>query len=350
MTDTVAEPRSEATLMEVHDLTQEFSVRVRETGRRAVVRAVGGVSFTMFEHETLGIVGETGCGKSTLARSIMQSPRPKSGTVSVRGVELTAIRGRELREVYRHVQMVFQDPFGSIDPKFTVRQAIEEPMIGLKVGSNASRALRVNEIMELVGLSPTRHGDRRAHQLSGGQCQRVAIARALSISPDVLICDESVSSLDVLIQAQILNLFGRLREELGISYLFISHDLAVVKQISDRVAVMHLGKFCEVAPTDLLFSQPLHPYTATLLAANPSIDPRRRNAHVEEVIGEPPSPIDPPSGCSFRTRCPYAQERCSLEEPPLRELAPGHSVACHFPLLPGVPRVPSGPNAIASVA
>jgi oligopeptide/dipeptide ABC transporter ATP-binding protein len=317
-----------APVLAVRDLVQEFGVP------GGVVHAVSGVSFDVWPGETLGIVGETGSGKSTLARSVLQAPRPKSGSVRLRGVELTGLRGSRLLAARRDMQMVFQDPFGSLDPKWRVRDIVAEPLIAYRVGGHGSsgRAARrrlVDQTLELVGLDPAGHGNCRPRELSGGQAQRVAIARALTLSPSLIVCDEPVSSLDVLIQAQVLNLFERLRTELGLSYLFIAHDLSLVKQVSDRVAVMYLGKLCEAGPAESVYRAPLHPYTKALLDAIP--DPAARRA-TATVRGEPPSPVDPPSGCRFRTRCARAAERCAAAEPVLREQAAGHAVACHFPL------------------
>jgi oligopeptide/dipeptide ABC transporter ATP-binding protein len=313
-------------LLSVTNLVHEF----RTTG--GVVHAVSGVSFDVWPGETLGIVGETGSGKSTLARSVLQAPRPTSGSVIFRGAELTTLHGTRLLRARRHLQMVFQDPFGSLDPKWVVRDLVEEPLIAYRAGGRAARRERVDEVLELVGLDPAGHGRRRPRQLSGGQAQRVAIARAIALNPALIICDEPVSSLDVLIQAQVLNLFERLRTELGLSYLFIAHDLALVKQVSDRVAVMYLGKLCEVGPGETVYTEPLHPYTRALLDSVPGTDHVTRRPPTT-ISGEPPSPIHPPSGCRFRTRCPRAAELCAAEEPPLRELATGHTVACHFPLV-----------------
>jgi oligopeptide transport system ATP-binding protein len=257
------------------------------------------------------------------------------------------LRGRRLVAARRDVQMVFQDPFGSLDPKWRVRDIVAEPLIAYQAGDRATRRHRVDEVLDLVGLDPRRHGNRRPRELSGGQAQRVAIARAVALSPALVICDEAVSSLDVLIQAQVLSLFEQLRTELGLSYLFIAHDLALVKQVSDRVAVMYLGKLCETGPSESIYRNPLHPYTRALLDAIPSPeppDPGTRRAAVA-VIGEPPSPVHPPSGCRFRTRCPRAQQRCAAEEPALRELAAGHAVACHFPLAAATPAEHAEPAA-----
>jgi oligopeptide/dipeptide ABC transporter ATP-binding protein len=320
-------------VLEVRDLVQEFPVP------GGVVHAVSGVSFDVWPGETLGIVGETGSGKSTLARALLQAPRPTSGSVRLRGTELVTLRGRRLLATRRDMQMVFQDPFGSLDPKWRVRDIVAEPLIAYRVcAGRADRRQLVDQTLELVGLDPAVHGGRRPRELSGGQAQRVAIARALTLSPSLIICDEPVSSLDVLIQAQVLNLFERLRAELDLSYLFIAHDLALVKQVSDRVAVMYLGKLCEVGPGESVYRTPLHPYTRMLLDSVPNskrIPGSKRAAGRQAIQGEPPSPVHPPSGCRFRTRCPRAVQRCAAEEPELRELATGHAVACHFPLATG---------------
>jgi oligopeptide/dipeptide ABC transporter ATP-binding protein len=316
-------------LLTVRDLVHEF----RTTS--GIVHAVSGVSFDVIPGETLGIVGETGSGKSTLARAVLQAPRPTSGSVIFRGMDLTRLHGTRLLQARRHLQMVFQDPFGSLDPKWVVRDLVEEPLIAYRAGGRAARRQRVSEVLELVGLDPAAHGRRRPRELSGGQAQRVAIARAIALNPALIICDEPVSSLDVLIQAQVLNLFERLRTELGLSYLFIAHDLALVKQVSDRVAVMYLGKLCEAGPGETVYREPLHPYTRALLDSIPNTDPKDPAAPRASatISGEPPSPVHPPSGCRFRTRCPRAQDICAAEEPAMRELAAGHTVACHFPLV-----------------
>ena len=323
-------------LLSVRDLVQEFVVRGAGGTKGGVVQAVSGVSFDIMPGETLGIVGETGSGKSTLARAVLQAPRPKSGSVTFRGADLTRLRGTRLLAARRHMQFVWQDPFGSLDPKWRVRSIVEEPLIAYKDGDRAARRKRVDELLDLVGLDPERYASRHPRELSGGQAQRVAIARAVALNPSLLICDEAVSSLDVLIQAQVLNLFERLRRELGLSYLFIAHDLALVKQVSDRVGVMYLGMFCEVGPGELVYKQPLHPYTRALLDSIPSTEPGAGRA-TATIKGEPPSPIDPPSGCRFRARCPRATDQCALEVPPPRELAPGHLVACHHPLTEPAP-------------
>jgi oligopeptide/dipeptide ABC transporter ATP-binding protein len=323
----------ERPLLEVRDLVQEFEVRGMGGVRSGVVHAVSGVSFALSQGETLGLVGETGSGKSTLARAVLQAPRPKSGEVLLEGEDLVKLRGRPLVRARRNVQMVFQDPFGSLDPTWRVNQIVEEPLLAFGLGSRTQRRGRVAEVLERAGLDPVRFGSRRPRELSGGQAQRVAIARALAPDPALIICDEAVSSLDVLIRAQVLNLFERLRAELGLSYLFIAHDLSLVKQVSDRVAVLYLGKLCEIGPAEALYCEPLHPYTAALLSAIPSPDPAAPQPSVAQTLrGEAPSPLDPPSGCRFRTRCPRARDLCAAQEPPLRRLGEDHYAACHFPL------------------
>lgn len=320
-------------LLEVRHLVQEFPIRNAGGVKGGMLQAVSDVSFTLNVGESLGIVGETGSGKSTLARSILQVPPPKSGQVIFDGFDLVKLRRRKMERLRRHMQMVFQDPYGSLDPKWKVADIVAEPLVAYKVGDRHQRYERVGRLLEMVGLDPQVHGARRPGQLSGGQAQRVAIARAIALNPRLVICDEAVSSLDVLVQAQVLNLFESLRKELGLAYLFIAHDLALVKQVSDRVMVMYLGKVCETGPSDLLYEEPLHPYTLALLKSIPEPDPGTERVRTRDVIsGELPSPLRPPSGCRFRTRCPRAQDRCAVEVPELRTLRPGHQVACHFPL------------------
>jgi oligopeptide/dipeptide ABC transporter ATP-binding protein len=312
---------------------------------------VSDVSFELHAGETLGIVGETGSGKSTLARSVIQAPPPKQGAVIFQGKDLVGLPRRAMKPVRRNLQMVFQDPFTSLDPKWTVSRIVEEPLIAYALGSRRERRERVSSLLELVGIDPASYGGRHPRELSGGQCQRVAIARALVLEPKLILCDEPVSSLDVLVQAQVLNLFEKLRSELGLSYLFIAHDLALVKQVSDRVAVMYLGKLCEIGPVRDIYRQPLHPYTLALLASIPDPAPRAGKRGTRSVIsGELPSPLNPPSGCRFRTRCPRAQERCAAQVPELRPLGDdGHLVACHFPLSDGS-GAPAGGQARAEPA
>ena len=330
--DNAATPGSDL-LLEVRHLVQEYVLRDYGGTKGGVLQAVSDVSFEVHAGETLGIVGETGSGKSTLARSVIQAPPPKHGEVIFEGTDLVRLPHRAMKSVRRHLQMVFQDPFTSLDPRWTVSRIVAEPLIAYSVGSRRERRERVGALLDLVGLEPARYGARHPRALSGGQAQRVAIARALVLEPKLILCDEPVSSLDVLVQAQVLNLFEKLRAELGLSYLFIAHDLAMVKQVSDRVAVMYLGKLCEVGPVRAIFSEPLHPYTLALLDTIPSPEPPARKRDVASVIsGEPPSPLDPPSGCRFRTRCPRAAELCAAEVPQLRALGDGRQVACHFPL------------------
>jgi peptide/nickel transport system ATP-binding protein len=314
-------------LLRVAHLVVEFRAQ------RGTVHAVSDVSFDVVAGETLGLVGESGCGKSTTGRAIVQLPRPTSGSVQFQGDELTHMRSKSLRTVRPHLQMIFQDPISSLNPRRRVFDIIAEPLAiaGIKDGVRP----KVYELMEAVGLDPDA-GERRPHQFSGGQCQRISVARALMRDPSVLICDEPVSALDVSVQAQILNLLEDMKTRYGLTLIFIAHDLAVVKNVSDRVAVMYLGKLCELAPSDELYLAPRHPYTAALLTAIPVPDPSRRSEgnglRPATVTGDLPSPLDPPSGCRFRTRCPRAADRCAEEEPVMRELGPGHFAACHFPL------------------
>ncbi|RBY82591.1 peptide ABC transporter ATP-binding protein [Geodermatophilus sp. TF02-6] len=331
-------------LLRARNLVQEFPARAAGGVKGGVVHAVSNVSFDIYPGETLGVVGETGSGKSTLARSVIQAPRPKSGAVEFQGRDLMTLRRRDLKQARRQMQMVYQDPFGSLNPRWRVTELVEEPLRGYGEGNADSRRRRVAELLDLVGLDPSQYGRRRPFELSGGQCQRVAIARAIALDPALVIADEAVSSLDVLIQAQVLNLFEKLRRELDLSYLFIAHDLAMVKQVSDRVAVMYLGQLAEIGPAQDIYRRPLHPYTAALLESIPRVDPVTGTAHKPTALpGEPPSPIDPPSGCRFRTRCPRSQLRCAEVDPVLEERLPGHQVACHFPLDLPDPAMPPGP-------
>ncbi len=321
-------------LLSVRDLEHEFGVQHPGRPGRIALRAVRGVSFDVDRGETLGLLGESGSGKSTLARAVLQEPRPTRGEVRFEGQDLTRLRWRKLLERRRSIQMIFQDPFASLNPRWTVASIVEEPLVGHRIGESRERKSRVAEALELVGLPLGTYGRRAPRELSGGQCQRVAIARALTSRPALLVCDEAVSSLDVLVQAQVLDLFEELRAELGLSYLFISHDLAIVKQVSDRVAVLHLGKICEIGPAESLYREARHPYTAALVD---SVRRRRASPGAQEkpvvrLAGELPSPLCPPSGCSFRTRCPRAQELCVAKEPALEAASGNHLVACHFPL------------------
>ncbi|HXH81955.1 MAG TPA: dipeptide ABC transporter ATP-binding protein [Candidatus Tectomicrobia bacterium] len=314
----------------MRDLVKHFHVGGGLFGGPAgVVRAVDGVSFSIRRGETLGLVGESGCGKTTTGRCILLLERPTSGRVIFEGRELTRLSDAELRAVRRRIQVIFQDPYSSLNPRMTVGQIIAEPMAvhGIERDARARRA-RVVDLLRRVGLLP-QHADRYPHQMSGGQRQRVGIARALAVDPALIVCDEPVSALDVSIQAQIINLLEDLQAELGLTYLFIAHDLAVVRHISDRVAVMYLGKIVEVADRRDLYENPRHPYTQALLAAVPIPDPEleaRRNRTV--LAGEVPSPLKPPPGCVFHPRCPVAIDRCRTDAPQLREVSAGHSAAC----------------------
>ena len=322
---------AEATpLLSVNDLVVSF-----KKGRQTV-QAVAGVSFDVFEGETLGLVGESGCGKSTTGRALIRIEEPTSGTVRVGDVEITSLHRKALREARTNIQMIFQDPISSLNPRRLVKDVVAEPLDIWGTQTGEERAATVRQMLEAVGLDPDVAGDRYPREFSGGQCQRISIARALVMKPKVLICDEMVSALDVSVQAQILNLVEDLKARYGLTLVFIAHDLAVVKNVSDRVAVMYLGRLCEIAPSDELYSRPAHPYTEALLSAVLEPDPSKEHSHVT-LSGEPPSPIDPPSGCRFRTRCPKAEERCAAEVPELREIATGHQVACHFPLVRTAP-------------
>jgi oligopeptide transport system ATP-binding protein len=319
-------------LLEVSGLVKHFPVGGGFLGRaEGLVRAIDGVSFEIRRGETLGLVGESGCGKTTTGRCILQLERPTRGRIAFEGRELTELSDEDLRRVRRHMQVIFQDPYSSLNPRMTVGQILEEPLKVHGIVPDADRrAARVGELLSQVGLLP-QHADRYPHQLSGGQRQRVGIARALAMEPSLIVCDEPVSALDVSIQAQIINLLEELQEKLGLTYLFIAHDLSVVRHISDRVAVMYLGKIVELADRQALYEDPLHPYTRALLSAVPIPDPQLE-AHRERIVlrGEVPSPLNPPSGCVFHPRCPIAVDRCAAEIPPLREIKPGHWAACHL--------------------
>jgi peptide/nickel transport system ATP-binding protein len=317
----------------VRGLKKHFEIGRRSFGGpRTMVRAVDGVDFQVGKGETLGIVGESGCGKSTTARLLMHLIRPDEGALIFDGDEVEGVRGISVRELRQNMQMVFQDSYASLNPRLTILDSIAygPKVAGMSKGQARARA---TSLLRMVGMEPGTFGQRYPHELSGGQRQRVNIARALAMAPRVLILDESVSALDKSVEAQVLNLLRQLKRELGLTYIFISHDLNVVRYISDRVLVMYLGQVVESGPVDAIYGSPRHPYTAALLSSRPSMDPRRR-IEKPPLSGDPPNPIDPPSGCRFRTRCPHAQDRCAAVAPALApSLADGeHLAACHFPL------------------
>jgi peptide/nickel transport system ATP-binding protein len=315
-------------LLRVENLVVEFKV-----ARKGVVSAVSNISFDVAEGETLGLVGESGCGKSTTGKAIMQLPPPTRGSVRLDGVELTELRGEALRRARPGFQMIFQDPISSLNPRRNVAEIIQEPLNVWKLGSSDERAAKVQELLGAVGIDPEAAATRKPFEFSGGQCQRISIARAVITDPRVIICDEPVSALDVSVQAQILNLLEDMKERYRLTMVFVAHDLAVVKNVSDRVAVMYLGKMCEIGPPDTMYRAPAHPYTAALLAAIPIPDPDIDPAATEHLGGELPSPLAPPSGCRFRTRCPRAHEVCAQVEPQMQKVGDDHYVACHAPLV-----------------
>ena len=318
-------------LFEVEDLVKHYPVRRGAFPGRSggVVRAVDGVSFTLRRGETLGIVGESGCGKSTLARVLLRLVEPTSGRAVLAGENLFELEKREMRVRRRRLQIIFQDPFASLNPRMTVAEIVREPWaIFPGVVPRGEWRDRVADLLTRVGLNAD-DAHRYPHQFSGGQRQRIGIARSLALNPEIVICDEPVSALDVSIQAQVINLLEEIQDAFGLSYIFIAHDLSVVRHISDRVAVMYLGKFVELGTWQEIYESPTHPYTQALLSAVPEIDPAERTRRVI-LEGEVPSPIDPPSGCRFRTRCRMAEARCAAEEPALVERAGGHPSACHF--------------------
>jgi oligopeptide/dipeptide ABC transporter ATP-binding protein len=321
-----------APLLELDHLELRYPVRGGALVGRTVaeVHAVDDVSLTLHEGETLGVVGESGCGKTTLARCIVRLLRPTAGRIRFRGRDVTDARGRDLRAMRREVQMVSQDPQASLNPRKRVGQIVGRP-VRLRRGGGAAVAARVSELLSSVGLDP-QHADRFPHEFSGGQRQRVGIARALALEPTLIVLDEPVSALDVSIQAQVVNLLEDLQDELGLTYVFVAHDLSVVRHVSDRIAVMYLGKVVELAPAESLYARPIHPYTVALLAAVPVPDPRENRARPRPVVrGEPPSPVHPPQGCRFHTRCPHATDICRRVEPPLVDHGDRHAAACHHP-------------------
>ncbi len=317
-------------LIEVKHLVKYFPVREGLLRRHvADVKAVDDVSFSIKQGETLGLVGESGCGKTTVSQTMLRLVEPTSGEVLFRGKDVFSASASELKELRRNIQIVFQDPFASLDPRLPVGDAIAEGLIVHKIGNANDRYAKMMDVMKLVGLEEY-HANRYPHEFSGGQRQRIGIARALVLDPDFLILDEPVSALDVSIQAQVLNILKDLQDKLGLTYMFVAHNLAVVEHISDRVAVMYLGRIAEIAPRENIFAQPLHPYTQALLSAIPVPDPTRERKRTI-LTGDVPSPLNPPSGCRFHPRCPIARmAHCSVEEPELRELRPGHWVACHY--------------------
>jgi len=325
MTDgNTAHLRGDDAVLSVRNLNVTFRVP------GGTVQAVSGVSFDILRGETLAIVGESGCGKTTLGKALLQLPPPDSGAVVLNGTDLTRLSGEALRTARTSIQMVFQDPISSLDPRMTVRQLVAEPLWVWNRGDEIAREARVRELLNAVGLEPDLVLDRRSYEFSGGQCQRISIARSVALEPAVLICDEPVSALDVSIQAQILNLLQDMKERHGLTMVFISHDLAVVRAVSTRIMVMYLGKICEIGDPEAIYARPAHHYTSALISSVPIPDPTRRTGRTP-LRGEPPSPLNPPSGCRFRTRCPAASDRCAAEEPPLREVSPDQFVACHHP-------------------
>ena len=318
-------------LLRVENLTRHFPI-MRGVFRRQVgtIRAVDGLDFEIRERETLGLVGESGCGKSTAGRVILRLHDATAGRIVFRGTDVTALDGEALRQLRPRMQMIFQDPQDSLNPRMTVGSIIGEPLVEHGVAKGGRLRERVEELLEAVGLDPG-FANRYPHEFSGGQRQRIGVARALALNPEFIVCDEPIAALDVSIQAQVVNLLEDLQERLGLTYLFISHDLGMIRHIADRVAVMYLGRIVELAPSDALYREPRHPYTRALLSAVPIHDPERE-AHRERIIlsGDVPSPADPPPGCRFSTRCPMAAPECSQHEPEWRELHPGHWAACHF--------------------
>jgi oligopeptide/dipeptide ABC transporter ATP-binding protein len=316
-------------LLEVDALVKHYPGRKRLLGKSGgKVQAVDGVSFTLGRSETLGLVGETGCGKSTVGRCIVRLVQPSAGRVLLDGKRIDDLPADAMRDARRELQIVFQDPYSSLNPRMNAGDIVGEPLRNYGLAAGAALKSRVAELFDRVGLRPEQMA-RKPHEFSGGQRQRIGIARALALKPKLIVCDEPVSALDVSVQAQVINLLEDLKAEFGMSYLFIAHDLAVVEHISDRVAVMYLGKLVEIAPKKELFARPLHPYTEALLSAAPRPDPVTRRRRIV-LKGDVPSPISPPTGCRFHTRCPIAEARCTAEEPMPRESAPGHWVACHL--------------------
>ncbi len=328
-------------LLQVENLVVEFPA-----GRGRSVKAVSGISFDVARGETLGLVGESGCGKSTTGKAILQLPKPTSGVVNLDGEDLVGLDREEMRKKRTQLQMIFQDPISSLNPRRFVGEVVAEPLNVWGPKDSDEQWNIVARILDKVGIDPGPARYKRPHEFSGGQCQRISIARALVTGPELIICDEPVSALDVSIQAQILNLLADLKAEYGLTLVFIAHDLAVVKNISDRVAVMYLGKMCEISEADELYEHPAHPYTELLLGSSPVPDPTIDLSEVRVIEGELPSPLAPPSGCRFRTRCPFADEQCAAEEPQMRRVGEDHYVACHHPLIEPWPDGTSSPTEV----
>lgn len=317
-------------LLEARDLVKEFPLINSRRGKQ-VVHAVSGVNLKIYEGETLALVGESGCGKSTLGRTLIRLIPSTSGSLEFEGMDITSMKEKEFARYRRQMQLIFQDPYASLNPRMNVKQIIAEPLTTYGLAKDKEDLEgQVKELMKEVGI-PTEFINRYPHQFSGGQRQRIGIARAIALRPRLIVCDEPVSALDVSIQSQVLNLLKDLQDQYGLTYLFISHDLSVVKFIADRVCVMFLGMVCEIGDTDALYEKPLHPYTRFLLEAIPKADPKLRNEEKELLTGEIPSPVNPPSGCRFHTRCPYAQDVCRRETPPCKQVGE-RQVFCHFPL------------------